>query len=161
MECKATDYLYLYHHHVFQSCDTGHNVKLSGDDVSNCWGWHFVLWSVWRQDTDLDPQQHRCENLKCRKLNDSDGPLGTYRWRTVPHRERNCSAVWCVCRHGHTALGTGPLERYSCVLLVPLMILMAKRVMFSGDKYTKVLKGLQCYLLEDHKLNKHTNLTWM
>lgn len=86
--------------------------------MSDCWcdASRRLVVSVFRQDTDLDHQQHR-------KSNDTEGPLGKYR-RTVPHRERNCSALLSGV---YVEMATGPFRPYSCVLLVPLLILMAKR----------------------------------
>lgn len=118
MACKVTDYLYLYQH-VFQSCGGGHNVKLSGEGYETAGMWHVVLW---RQHTDLDPQKRRCENLKCRKLNDTDGPLartgilfGTDRKTALLSGVyvNMATLLWAQVHYGITAAYFGPLTNFN------------------------------------------------
>jgi hypothetical protein len=76
-----------------------------------------------------------CENIQCRKLNDFDWPMGTYHLRTVPHGERNFSALRCVL----TCPNCFGLRSINAVQLnasaTALLILMAKGVMFNWDAH--------------------------
>jgi hypothetical protein len=68
MACDVTDYLYLYHH-VFQSCDAGHNVKLSCENV-----W-LLVWRVASSCGQCVPPRHR--------LGSSAAPQIKWYWRAA------------------------------------------------------------------------------